>query len=94
MLCLTWTMISSVDLADCGVSCAKNWVFVDCGTRRQYLVNITGIVKVKDNLSYDVAVIQCIQSCHKNLRTTCIITLWCLSVMSFTTSMSTMSFPI
>ena len=32
MLCLTCTMISSVDLANYGVSCAKDWVSVNCGT--------------------------------------------------------------
>ena len=32
MLCLTCTMISSVDLAHYGVSRAKDWVYVDCGT--------------------------------------------------------------
>ena len=32
MLCLTCTMISSVNLAHYGESPAKDWVFVDCGT--------------------------------------------------------------
>ena len=32
MLYLTCTMISSVDLAYFGVSHAKDWVSVDCGT--------------------------------------------------------------
>ena len=32
MLCLTCTMISSVDLAHYGVSRANDWVSVDCGT--------------------------------------------------------------
>ena len=32
MLYLTCTMISNVDLAYYGVSHAKDWVFVDCGT--------------------------------------------------------------
>ena len=31
MLCLTCTMISSVDLAQNGVSHAKDWVSVNCG---------------------------------------------------------------
>ena len=31
MLYLTCTMISRVDLAHHGVSCAKDWVSVDCG---------------------------------------------------------------
>ena len=33
VLNLTCTMISSVDLAHYGVSCAKDWVSVDCGTK-------------------------------------------------------------
>ena len=33
MLCFTCTVISSVDLAHYKVSCAKDWVSVDCGTR-------------------------------------------------------------
>ena len=32
MLCLTRTTITSVDLAHYGVSHAKDWVSVDCGT--------------------------------------------------------------
>ena len=31
MLYLTCTMFSSVDFAHYGVSCAKDWVSVDCG---------------------------------------------------------------
>ena len=44
------------------------------------------------NLSYDVAVIQWITSCHKNRMTTCVITLWRVDVTSLTTSVSTMRF--
>ena len=36
MLYLTCTTITSVDLAYYGVSHAKDWVSVDCGTRRCY----------------------------------------------------------
>ena len=43
-------------------------------------------------LSYDVAVIQWIASCHKNRMTTRVITLWRVDVTSLTTSMSTMRF--
>ena len=43
-------------------------------------------------LSYDVAVIQWITSCHKNRMTTRVITLWRVDVTSLTTSMSTMCF--
>ena len=32
MFYITYTMISSVDLAHYGVSCAKDWVSVDSGT--------------------------------------------------------------
>ena len=43
-------------------------------------------------LSYDVAVIQWITSCHKNRMTTRLITLWRVDVASLTTSVSTMHF--
>ena len=46
------------------------------------------------SLSYDVAVIQWITSCHKNRMTTRVITLWHVHVASLTTSMSTMRFLI
>ena len=39
MLYLTCTTITSVDLAHYGVSRAKNWVSVDCGTRDFKLFN-------------------------------------------------------
>ena len=45
-------------------------------------------------LSYDVAVIQWITSCHKNHMTTRVIALWRVDVMSLTTSVSTMRFLI
>ena len=41
-------------------------------------------------LSYDVAVIQWITSCHKNR----VVTLWCVDVTSLTTSVPTMRFLI
>ena len=49
MLYLTCAMISSVDLAHCRVSHAKDWVSVDCGTRvgiRDYFLcfSIKGIL--------------------------------------------------
>ena len=47
---------------------------------------------MKHILSYDVAVIQWITSCHKNHMTTRVITLWRVDVTSLTTSMSTMCF--
>ena len=37
MLYLTCTMISGVDLARYGVSSAKDWVSVDCGSISCYL---------------------------------------------------------
>ena len=43
-------------------------------------------------LSYDVAVIQWITSCHKNHMTTRVITFWRVDVTSLTTSVSTMRF--
>ena len=44
------------------------------------------------NLSYDVAVIQWITSCHKKRMTTRVITLWHEHVTSGTASVSTMHF--
>ena len=40
MLYLTCTMISSVDLVHYGVSLAKNWVSVDCGTSGTYTFSL------------------------------------------------------
>ena len=40
MLYLTCTTISSVDLAHYGVSRAKDWVSVDCGTIRKSSYNV------------------------------------------------------
>ena len=37
MLYLTCTTITSVDLAHYGISRAKDWVSVDCGTRTSFL---------------------------------------------------------
>ena len=46
MLYLSCTMISSVDFTNYGVSCAKDCVFLDCGTicfaDKQFLDSITG----------------------------------------------------
>ena len=52
--------------------------------------------KLKLNLvlSYDVAVIQWITSCHKSRTTTHVLTLWRVRVTSLTTSVSTMRFHI
>ena len=44
------------------------------------------------HLSYDVAVIQWITSCHKNRMITRVITLWRVDVTSLTTSVSTKRF--
>ena len=44
------------------------------------------------NSSYDITVIQWIMSCHKNGMTTCVITLWCIRIMSLTLSVSTVHF--
>ena len=45
-------------------------------------------------LSYYVAVIQWIKSCHKNRMATRVITLWRIHATSWTTSVSTMRFLI
>ena len=44
------------------------------------------------SLSYAVAVIQPITSCHKKSMTTCVITLWRIHLMPLTTSVSTIGF--
>ena len=41
---LTCTMIPSVNLAQYGVSCATEWISVDCGTIQRYLFLIFNIV--------------------------------------------------
>ena len=48
MLYLTCTTITSVDLAHYGVSRAKDWVSVDCGTKIKYsmLFRYSGHVKL------------------------------------------------
>ena len=43
-------------------------------------------------LSYDIAVIQWITSCHKNHMITHVKTRWCIQVTSLTTSMSAVHF--
>ena len=48
--------------------------------------------KRKQHLSYDVAVIQWITSCHKNRMTTRVITLWRVHVTSLTMSVSLVRF--
>ena len=52
------------------------------------------LIKEYINLSYDVAVIQWITSCHKNRMTTRVITHWREHVTSLTTSMSQIRFYI
>ena len=44
------------------------------------------------NLYYDVSVFQWIMSCHTNCMTTHVITLWCIHIMSLTTSVSAVHF--
>lgn len=41
MLYLTCSMIFRVDPAHNGVSCAKDWVSVDCGTKHVYLLSVS-----------------------------------------------------
>ena len=45
MLYLTCTTITSVDLAYRGVSCAKDWVSVDCGTIRCVRISLDPYVR-------------------------------------------------
>ena len=61
MLYLICTMISSVDLAHYGVSRAKDWVPVDCGTiktilyfRFRQLLIFGKCVQIKNKLGYVV----------------------------------------
>ena len=66
---------------------------------KQLSANITNVSiwskKQEIYLSYDVAVIQWVMSCHNNRVTTrVIITLWRVHVTSFTTSVSTTNFLI
>ena len=49
MLYLTCTTISSVDLAQYGVSFAKDWVFVECGTKFYTLQSSSGETLSSDN---------------------------------------------
>ena len=44
MLYLTFTTITSVDLAHYGVSRAKDWVSVDCGTTAMIVVHVKVIL--------------------------------------------------
>ena len=45
MLYLTCTTITSVDLAHCGVSRAKYWVSVDCGTNISNCIQVSQTAK-------------------------------------------------
>ena len=47
MLYLTCTMISSVDLAQYGVTRAKDWLSVACGTCSSYSVRIFTSIQVQ-----------------------------------------------
>ena len=53
MLYLTCTTISSVDLAHYGVSRAKDWVSMDCGTNRS-TVNANNQGKERKLISFTV----------------------------------------
>ena len=46
MLYLTCSMISSVDDAHYGVSCAKEWVSMDCGTSISYINHSVKFLKI------------------------------------------------
>ena len=52
MLYLTCTTITSVDLAHCRISRAKDWVSVDCGTTGNYVfhLDIIGVCRVSVKL--------------------------------------------
>ena len=63
-------------------------------TRFDFMAPVTRLITALQCicLSYDVAVIQWIMSCHKNHMTTRVITLWLVIVTSLTMSMSMMCF--
>ena len=44
MLYLTCTIISSIDLTNYGVSRAKDWVSVDCGTIWYFIHNVFSFI--------------------------------------------------
>ena len=77
----------------------KKWLSSDFQKRRLpgsnvFVIPYKTISSENMFLSYDVAVIQWIMSCHKNRMTTRVITLWRVDVKSLTTSVSTMHFLI
>ena len=56
MLYLTCTTITSVDLAHYGVSRAKDWVYVDCGTSRDYFsMNFLDMFTAYINLTWNTS---------------------------------------
>ena len=62
------------------------------GFSRQIYIHFHHYLSKNLVLSYDVAVIQWITSCHKNCMTTRVMTLRRVSVTSLTTPVSTMRF--
>ena len=67
---------------------------VSSGCLYGWIDDLRFCVLLNNNIYHnDVAVIQWIMSCHKNLMTTRVITLWRVDVTSLTMSMSTVRFP-
>ena len=56
MLYLTCTTISSVDLAHYGISRAKDWESVDCGTRKRiiYVLILPRVVRLFEEIIYEL----------------------------------------
>ena len=60
MLYLTCTTITSVDLAHYGVSRAKDWASVDCGSNKPYYAfNVLVTFQNIPTYGFDVHIIQC-----------------------------------
>ena len=90
-------------LCVCGGVRPDTWGYLELLHRWLHLDNVsdsrnyeTTLLDCKPDLglSYDIAVIQWITSCHKNRMTTYVKTLWRVDVTSLTTSVSTMRFLI
>ena len=61
-------------------------------TSNSYLFQRSKQEFMQNKLSYDIAVIQWITSCHKNRMNTRVITLWRVHATSLTTSVPTLGF--
>ena len=58
MLYLTCTMMSSVDLAHYGVSRAKDWISVDCGTIIIIMIGLLIIILIKAMIMIIIIIVE------------------------------------